>query len=132
MIVWTSGLATVLATLSLCVDGTLASELACGVGTRGCASSGAGAHARATAQLVAASASGYLGLSCVLQLVKHFGATEAEIVKACRKVFSVGLSYACFGKPFAPPAALGLLLVLAALCATHHARRRRAARTARL
>ena len=31
-------------------------------------------------------------------LIKRFGATNAEIVKSCRKVFSIIISFAAFGK----------------------------------
>ena len=41
---------------------------------------------------------GYSSVIFILLLIKRFGATNAEIVKSCRKVFSIIISFAAFGK----------------------------------
>ena len=41
---------------------------------------------------------GYSSVVFVLLLIKRFGATNAEIVKSCRKVFSIIISFVAFGK----------------------------------
>ena len=42
---------------------------------------------------------GYCGVACVLLLIKHFDATNTEIVKSCRKVLSIFISMVAFSKP---------------------------------
>ena len=42
---------------------------------------------------------GYCSVMFVLLLIKRFGATNAEIVKSCRKVFSILLSFFLYAKP---------------------------------
>lgn len=42
---------------------------------------------------------GYCSSIFILVLIKHFGATEAEIVKSCRKVFTIILSFLTVAKP---------------------------------
>lgn len=60
------------------------------------------AHARDHVEVIswtAMSASlGYSSVVFVLLLIKRFGATNAEIVKSCRKVFSIIISFVAFNK----------------------------------
>ena len=46
------------------------------------------------------SLAGYVSVSCVLLMIKHYGATSAEMVKSSRKVISIVLSFALFKKPW--------------------------------
>ncbi len=61
------------------------------------------AHARENPEVVtwtgAFSVLGYCSSIFILVLIKHFGATEAEIVKSCRKVFTILLSFVLVAKP---------------------------------
>ena len=47
-----------------------------------------------------AAVAGYVATNGVLVLIKHFGATVAEIVKSCRKVLTICVSFIIYGKPF--------------------------------
>lgn len=49
---------------------------------------------------VGASIMGYLSVGFVLLIIKHFGATLAEVVKSCRKIVSILLSFFVHPKPF--------------------------------
>jgi len=55
---------------------------------------------------------GYSSSIFILVLIKHFGATEAEIVKSCRKVFTICLSFALVAKPISDKHVLGGLIFL--------------------
>lgn len=48
----------------------------------------------------AAAAAGYVSSNGILVLIKHFGATLAEVVKSTRKVLTVCLSFALYKKPW--------------------------------
>ena len=48
------------------------------------------------------SAMGYGSVVFVLLLIKTSGSTNAEIVKSCRKVFTIVLSFLLYAKPVAP------------------------------
>jgi adenosine 3'-phospho 5'-phosphosulfate transporter B3 len=60
------------------------------------------AHARENTQVIVwtvlFASLGYSSVVFVLLLIKRFGATNAEIVKSCRKVFSIIISFLAFGK----------------------------------
>ena len=43
---------------------------------------------------------GYCSVIFILLIIKRFGATNAEIVKSCRKVMSIVISFVVFSKPF--------------------------------
>lgn len=58
---------------------------------------------------------GYVTVCLILLLIKHFGATSAEIVKSMRKVAQVALSFAVFPKPFDWKYLVGGALVAGAL-----------------
>jgi len=49
---------------------------------------------------IMASVMGYLSVGFVLLLIKHFSATLAEVVKSCRKIVSILLSFIVHPKPF--------------------------------
>lgn len=53
---------------------------------------------------------GYLSVVFVLLLIKHYGATVAEVVKSCRKVCSILLSFFLFAKPITGMHVMGFLL----------------------
>ena len=53
---------------------------------------------------------GYLSVGMVLLLIKHFGATIAEVVKSCRKVVSICLSFLLYTKPISFNHVIGGLL----------------------
>lgn len=55
---------------------------------------------------------GYCSSIFILVLIKHFGATEAEIVKSCRKVFTILLSFALVAKPISSMHVVGGLIFL--------------------
>lgn len=77
---------------------------------------------------------GYASVVFVLLLIKRFGATNAEIVKSCRKVFSIIISFAAFGKSvgryhlvggflFSASVALGMHIKQKKMKAKHEARK---------
>eukprot|EP00951_Prasinocladus_malaysianus_P010560 scaffold77575_cov34-Prasinocladus_malaysianus.AAC.1 len=51
-------------------------------------------------RLNAFSVMGYMSVTFVLLLIKHFTATNAEIVKSMRKVLQVSVSFIVYPKPF--------------------------------
>eukprot|EP00434_Breviolum_minutum_P032976 symbB.v1.2.029172.t2/scaffold3165.1/size62113/1 len=55
-------------------------------------------HLEAVPLMLVASVFGYIAQSGVLLLIKHFGATAAEIVKSCRKVTTILISFMVYGK----------------------------------
>lgn len=57
-------------------------------------------HLEAVPLMLFASVFGYIAQSGVLLLIKHFGATAAEIVKSCRKVTTILISFMVYGKPW--------------------------------
>lgn len=60
---------------------------------------------------VISSVAGYTSVVFVMLLIKHFGATITEVVKSCRKVFSIIVSYTLLApKPFSSKHQLGGLL----------------------
>ena len=58
---------------------------------------------------------GYCSVIFVLALIKRFGATNAEIVKSCRKVVSLVISMAAFGKPVTTMHLLGGLFFVGSI-----------------
>lgn len=56
-------------------------------------------HPAAPLLIVAAAAAGYVSMTCILLLIKHFGATMAELVKSCRKILTICTSFILYGKP---------------------------------
>lgn len=58
---------------------------------------------------------GYLAVAFVLLLIKHFGATAAEVVKSVRKVISILLSYMLLSKPFTSAHMIGGLLFVGSI-----------------
>ena len=61
--------------------------------------------------VAAFSVAGYLGVSCVLSLVKTYGALNAVIVTSVRKAATLCLSFVVFPKPFHTNYLIGALLV---------------------
>lgn len=57
------------------------------------------ANPMVTPSIMAFSVLGYASVTFVLSMIKFFGATEAEIVKSCRKVLSIIISFILFPKP---------------------------------
>jgi len=50
--------------------------------------------------IVIAGVAGFVAQSVALVIIKHFGATAAEAVKSCRKIFTMTISFIIFGKPW--------------------------------
>ncbi|KAK9797793.1 hypothetical protein WJX73_005980 [Symbiochloris irregularis] len=63
---------------------------------------------------VAASAAGYFAVSCVLALIRHYGALAAEVIKSLRKVLQVLASLLLFSKPLSWKYALGIACMMLA------------------
>ncbi|CAE7028327.1 pst-2 [Symbiodinium natans] len=74
-------------------------------------------HWETVPMIVFASLFGYVAQSGVLLLIKHFGATVSEIVKSCRKVTTICVSFLVFGKPWNGYHMAGLLLFVASVSA---------------
>jgi len=65
---------------------------------------------------VVSSIAGYTSVVFVLLLIQHFGATITEVVKSCRKVFSIVISYTLLKpKPFGDKHYMGGLIFMASL-----------------
>ncbi|CAD7702490.1 unnamed protein product [Ostreobium quekettii] len=75
--------------------------------------------------ILAFSMLGYVSVDCVLLLIKHFGATNTEIVKSLRKVLQVSLSLMVFPKPLNASHGIGYMLVFLSLMWMEKLRRRR-------
>lgn len=78
----------------------------------------ASTHPEVVYMTVSFSALGYCGVAFILLLIKHFGATNAEIVKSCRKVCSIVLSYWAIAKPFGKLHIIGGLLFVMSIVMT--------------
>ena len=87
-------------------------------GELGSALSHAFDHPEVFYMTVSFSALGYCGVAFILLLIKHFGATNAEIVKSCRKVCTIVLSYAAISKPFGKLHIIGGMLFVASIVMT--------------
>mmetsp|Transcript_84876 Transcript_84876/g.274368 ORF Transcript_84876/g.274368 Transcript_84876/m.274368 type:complete len:844 (-) Transcript_84876:81-2612(-) len=55
-------------------------------------------HPEAVLLICGAAVAGYVAMTGVLVLVKNFGATLAEIVKSCRKILTICISFLLYGK----------------------------------
>jgi adenosine 3'-phospho 5'-phosphosulfate transporter B3 len=72
---------------------------------------------------------GYSSVAFVLLLIKRFGATNAEIVKSCRKVLSIIISFVAFGKTVGNFHVLGgVLFTLSVALGVHIKTRKMAAK----
>ena len=78
--------------------------------------------------LSAAAVCGYLSLTCVLLLIKLYGATNTEIVKSLRKVLSIALSFAVYPKQINAKYVAGFSATIASLALTLQIKKRRAER----
>ncbi|GLI59764.1 hypothetical protein VaNZ11_001725 [Volvox africanus] len=74
-------------------------------------------HRETVPTICAFSVLGYVTVCLVLLLIKHFGATNAEVVKSMRKVCQVILSFLIFPKPMSWKYLAGGFLVAVALYA---------------
>ena len=54
----------------------------------------------------------------VLLLIKGFGSTNAEIVKSCRKVMSIILSFVLYSKPVRPMHVVGFVIFIGSIIMT--------------
>jgi adenosine 3'-phospho 5'-phosphosulfate transporter B3 len=61
---------------------------------------------------------GYASVSFILGMIKFFGATEAEIVKSCRKVLSIVISFVLFPKALNWKYIAGFVVVVASIAWT--------------
>mmetsp|Transcript_723 Transcript_723/g.1976 ORF Transcript_723/g.1976 Transcript_723/m.1976 type:complete len:828 (-) Transcript_723:135-2618(-) len=50
--------------------------------------------------IVAAAVMGFVATTMVLTMIKEFGATVAELVKSCRKISTIAVSFVLYGKPW--------------------------------
>lgn len=87
------------------------------------------AHSHAYASVVpllsAAAVCGYLSVTFVLTLIKHYGATNTEIVKSLRKVLSVALSFTIYPKPINAKYALGMTATVGSLLLSYRLQKRK-------
>jgi len=58
---------------------------------------------------------GYASSILILVFIKHFGATEAEVVKSCRKVFTIVFSFILVSKPISAMHILGGFLFVVSI-----------------
>ncbi|KAG2435320.1 hypothetical protein HXX76_007395 [Chlamydomonas incerta] len=72
-------------------------------------------HRETVPYICAFSVLGYVTVCLILLLIKHFGATNAEVVKSMRKVCQVVLSFVVFPKPMSWKYLVGGALVAVAL-----------------
>lgn len=57
-------------------------------------------HPEAVAYIVGAAVCGSVSQSVVLTLIKHYGATAAELLKSSRKIVTILVSFVIYGKPW--------------------------------
>eukprot|EP00201_Polytomella_parva_P024543 CAMPEP_0175042948 /NCGR_PEP_ID=MMETSP0052_2-20121109/2876_1 /TAXON_ID=51329 ORGANISM="Polytomella parva, Strain SAG 63-3" /NCGR_SAMPLE_ID=MMETSP0052_2 /ASSEMBLY_ACC=CAM_ASM_000194 /LENGTH=232 /DNA_ID=CAMNT_0016305875 /DNA_START=376 /DNA_END=1074 /DNA_ORIENTATION=+ len=72
-------------------------------------------HPWSVAALLGCGVAGYLTVALVLLLIRHFGSTNAEIVKGMRKVCQILVSFLVFPKPLTWKYLLGGICVVVAL-----------------
>ena len=77
------------------------------------------------ARILSAAIVGYMSVNAILLLIRNFSATDAEIVKSCRKVFSISLSFVFFRKSINSAYVAGFAFVLASLAITYVAKERK-------
>ena len=51
------------------------------------------------AAICVAAAFGYISVTCILLCLRHYGATNTEVIKAVRKMLSLALSLVVYPKP---------------------------------
>jgi adenosine 3'-phospho 5'-phosphosulfate transporter B3 len=84
-------------------------------------------HLTTTPLIVLSSVLGYLSIAFVLSLIKHFGASETEIVKSLRKVLSIVTSFVLYSKPINWKYCAGFAMMLISIYFTVEQRRRKEA-----
>ncbi|GFR49477.1 hypothetical protein Agub_g11416, partial [Astrephomene gubernaculifera] len=89
----------------------------CATGELPAALAHSSAHRETVPTICAFSLLGYVTVCLVLLIIKHFGATNAEVVKSMRKVCQVILSFVVFPKPLSWKYLAGGALVAVALYA---------------
>jgi adenosine 3'-phospho 5'-phosphosulfate transporter B3 len=85
------------------------------------------AHRPVVPLLSAAAVCGYVSVTCVLLLIKLYGATNTEIVKSLRKVLSIALSFAVYPRSVNAKYLLGFSATVASLALTMRLKQRKAA-----
>jgi len=70
-------------------------------------------HPETVAIIAVAALAGYVATNGVLVLIKHFGATLAEIVKCCRKILTICISFLLYEKQLTRFHVVGCLLFAA-------------------
>ena len=68
---------------------------------------------------------GYLSVSFILLLIRHYGATNTEVIKSLRKMISIGASMMLYPKPFGWKYAGGLSATAVGLGAMYAIKRRK-------
>lgn len=82
-------------------------------------------HAHVLPWISLAAVFGYLSVSFILLLIRHYGATNTEVIKSLRKMISIGASMVLYPKPFGWKYAGGLGATAAGLCAMYAIKRRK-------
>ena len=82
------------------------------------------AHVEVFYYSMGAAIMGYLSVGFVLLLIKHFSATLAEVVKSCRKIVSIMLSFMVHPKPFGQNHLLGGFLFFSSAALAVHAKKK--------
>lgn len=72
-------------------------------------------HPEASLLICTAGVAGYVSMTGILILIKQYGATMAEIVKSCRKVLTICISFLLYGKPWTTYHLVGGLLFTASI-----------------
>lgn len=85
----------------------------------------AAGHTDMYGYIVISSIMGYASVMFVLLLIKHFSATTAEVVKSCRKVLSIVLSFVFFARPINRNHIIGFALFLASILGGVYLKRRK-------
>lgn len=57
-------------------------------------------HPEAVFYISAAACMGYISTNLAMTIISHYGATVAELVKSCRKVLTICISFFIYGKPW--------------------------------
>jgi adenosine 3'-phospho 5'-phosphosulfate transporter B3 len=87
--------------------------------------SSSGGFADALPAVLASATFGYISVSFILLLIRHFGASNAEIVKSTRKLVSIGASLVLYPKPMGWKYAGGTLSTVCGLAYLYVLKRRK-------
>lgn len=77
------------------------------------------------ASICMAAAFGYISVTCILLCLRHYGATNTEVIKTLRKMFSLVLSLIVYPKPMGWKYVCGTIATAVALFALYSIKMRR-------